>query len=169
MHRRTALAVCALLLLSAAPATAQSVIDPHAVYEKHCIRCHSEHGADFARLRMKVTDAKLLVRRNSAPVESLLRNHRGVKLADAEQKALVALFISGIRWDGVYQHRCARCHGPAVTFARDKLAVAGDRIVTVAGNRDVGDFLKTHGEATTSEIGLLIDMLRFQIETQPQR
>lgn len=168
MHHRTALAVCALLLLSAVPATAQSLIDPHAVYEKHCIRCHSEHGADFARLRMKVAGERLLVRRTSAAMDSLLRNHQGVKATDAEQKALLALFVSGIRWDGVYQHRCARCHGPAVSFARDKLTNTGVRIVTVAGNRDVGDFLKTHGEATPGEVGLLLDMLRFQLETKPR-
>lgn len=156
-----------LALLVPAAAGAQSVIDPHAVYEQHCFRCHAEHGADLARMRMKLADGILLVRRDSGSMERLLRDHQGVKLTDAEQKSLLALFIAGIKWDGIYQHRCARCHGPAVSFAREKLAIAGDRIVAAGGKRDAAEFLKSHGEASAGEISLLIDMLRFQLETRP--
>ena len=165
---KTACFVTALVLLSPVVADAQTIVDPHAVYEQHCIRCHSEHGADFARMRMRVTDGKPLVRRNSGPMDRLLRSHQGVKLADAEQKALLTLFVSGLKWDGIYQHRCAGCHGPAVSFARDKLAVDGDKIVTTAGGKDVGEFLKSHGQATVAETALLVEMLRFQIETRPR-
>ncbi|KAB2850219.1 MAG: hypothetical protein F9K44_05600 [Hyphomicrobiaceae bacterium] len=168
MRIDAALFAVALASPCAVPAKAQTIVDPHAVYERHCIRCHSEHGADLARLRMNVTDGKLLVRRNSGPMEKLLRNHQGITLTDAEQRGLLTLFVAGIKWDGVYQHRCAKCHGPAVSFARDKLAVAGEKILTTTGNRDVGEFLKSHGEATASEIALLMDMLRFQLETKPR-
>jgi mono/diheme cytochrome c family protein len=167
-HTNLGTLLLALAGLCPVPAKAQVVVDPHAIYEKHCIRCHSQHGADLARLRMRVVDGKLLVRRSSGSMDKLLRNHQGVKLTDAEQEGLLTLFVSGIKWDGVYQHRCAGCHGPAVSFARGKLAFDGDKIVTIAAGRNVAEMLNSHGQATAEETTLLLDMLRFQLETGPR-
>jgi cytochrome c5 len=167
----SALGAMALLVLisSSSDTTAQSQqkpIDPHRVYEQGCGKCHHEHGADLARLKLVLKDGKLRVARTGKDVAGLLRSHYGVRLTVQESAALFSLFEAGMASGGVYQRRCARCHEQAVVFARSKLTVRDGRIWTRTDDRDVATFLKKHGEATPEEIDILIAMFRRQLETQ---
>jgi hypothetical protein len=141
-------------------------IDPHRVYEQRCGNCHHEHGADLARLKFAMKDGKLQVERTGKDVSGLLRSHHGVRLSAEETAALVTLFEAALASGGVYQHRCARCHERAVTFARSKLIMRDGQVRTLDGDRDVALLLKDHGGATESEIDVLIEMLKRQLQTQ---
>jgi hypothetical protein len=157
------LAIAAVGLLAAAGA---QTIDPHRVYEQRCGNCHHEHGADLARLKFTLKDGALQVTRTGKDVSGLLRSHHGVRLSAEETAALVTLFEAGLASGGVYQHLCARCHERAVTFARSKLNMRDGQVRTLVGDRDVALLLKDHGGATASEIDVLIEMLKRQLQTQ---
>lgn len=143
--------------------------DPHAVFEQRCKGCHSEHGADLARQRLSLDAAGTLqVARSGQSVDTLLKAHHGVRLTPAEKTGLVTLMRKGLASGGVFQHRCASCHGKAVTFARDKLMLNEGTLRTRADNRRVADVLKGHGEATPTEVDTLLDILSWQLLTAPR-
>jgi cytochrome c5 len=155
--------------VTSSDAAAQSeakLIDPHRVYEQRCRSCHHEHGADLARQKLTLKDGRLQVTRTRQDVAGLLRSHHGVRLSAEESTALLSLFRAGLTWNGVYQLRCGRCHERAVTFARSKLIVRDGQVRTHAGDRDVADMLKEHGQATSREIEVLITMFKRQLETE---
>ncbi len=168
--RRLALLACLALVAPRLAAAAEPGVDPHAVYEKSCLSCHNEHAGDMSRQRLAVSKPKetLIVSRTGTGVEQLLKKHHGVKLSAAEAAAIIELFKKGLTWGGVFQHRCARCHGRAADFARATLTLADGRVRTQKGQTDVGAFLATHGEATATEIETLLEMLRYQVETKPK-
>ena len=163
-----ALALLIGLNLSTPQAASAQGLDPHKIYEKSCQSCHNEHGADMSRQRFKVANGILRVARTGTAVDQLLKKHHGVKLSADEMTVIIDLFKKGIAWGGVFQHRCASCHGRAADFARAKLGIADGNVRTLAGNVDVGSFLATHGEATPAEIATLMEMLRYQLETVPK-
>ncbi len=160
---RKTLAATALALAFATSAASQE--DPHRVYELRCHGCHSEHGADLARQKLKIDKDALTVNRTGTPLDTLLRKHHGVALSSAERSALVGLFQSGIRWAGVYQRLCASCHDKAVGFARERLVVKAGRVLSRRNDAEIDAFLKTHGGASDSEIETLLEMFRYQLET----
>lgn len=161
------IAFAALLFGCGDAAFAAGPNDPHQIYEERCRNCHFEHGADLARQKLRVVSGVLQVARTGKPTNRLLQDHHGVKLTAAEIAVLTELFTSGLKWGGVFQHRCARCHQSAANFARTRLMMADGRIVTRTDNVDVAGYLLTHGEATPAEIETLIEMLKFQIRTAP--
>lgn len=168
MSRMPALAAMAALVLAMVPIGGRAhAADPHQLYEQRCQKCHFEHAADLARQKLRSIDNALQVTRTAQPVERLLRSHHGERLTAGEIAALSELFSSGLRWNGVYQHRCRRCHERAVTFARTRLKLEGDRLATRANDRDVDTFLLSHGDAGPEEIATLLEMFRFQLRTQP--
>lgn len=171
MAARWMSAFSAMLLLAVCivSAYAAEAIEPHSLYEAKCRGCHSEHAADLARLKLATVKDKLQVKRTGAPLDSLLRKHHGVTLSAAETDALRTLFKSGIRWAGVFQHRCARCHDKGVTFARSALTSANGRIKAIKSGRDVDDYLSAgHGEASPADVQTLLEMFRYQLETAPK-
>ena len=144
-------------------------IDPHTLYETKCQGCHTEHGADLARQKLTMAKQTLQVSRTGATLDRLLHKHHGVTLSATEATALTVLFTSGIRWSGVFQHRCTKCHGKAVTFARSELTTKDGIVRTKKSNDDVDAFLtKGHGESTPAEIKLLLEMFRYQLDTAPR-
>ena len=149
-------------------ATAQ-VVDPHALYEAKCRGCHTEHGADLARLKFAVAGDKLQVTRTGVAVDQLLRKHHGVKLSAEESSVLDRLFKNGIKWGGVFQRRCARCHDNAMTLARAQLAISDGRVKVLKTSADVETFLsKGHGEVSSDEIAALLEMFKYQLATAPK-
>lgn len=162
-----AFSVC--LSFVAGSARAQSAgVDPHAVYEQACYSCHTEHAADLARQRLSIKSDKLAVARTGKDLATILKSHHGVKLKAEELAALTQLFRNGITWGGVYQHRCGGCHDKAVTLARSSLKMDGDKLVISKTGSDVATFLKTHGEASTTEVDTLVAMLKYQLATAPK-
>jgi len=154
--------------LAIVPRAFGQVLDPHTVYEKACRSCHNEHGADMSRQKLELANGALRVARTKTAVEQLLKKHHGVKLSPAETAGLMDLFKKGITWAGVFQHRCARCHGRAAEFARARLGLVDGTVRSKASNIEVGPFLGSHGEATAAEIQTLVEMLKYQIETAPK-
>lgn len=150
-------------------AFAAEQIEPHSLFEAKCQRCHSEHAADLARQKLAVVNDKLQIKRTGATVDNLLRKHHGVTLSAAEAAVLKTLFTSGIRWAGVFQHRCASCHDKGVTFARSALTSADGRIKALKSGRDVAEYLSAgHGEASPADVQTLLEMFRYQLETAPK-
>lgn len=157
------------LWVAASSAQAQgAVADPHAVYERACYSCHTEHAADLARQRLSIKTDKLAVARTGKDLATILKNHHGVKLKAEELAALTQLFRNGITWGGVFQHRCGGCHDKAVALARSSLKVDGGKLVISKTGGDVAAFLKTHGEASAAEIDTLVTMLKYQLATAPK-
>lgn len=165
--RLTGLSLFAAGMLLAGGTFAQTapVVDPHAVWERSCYSCHTEHAADFARLRLTTKAGKLIIASTGKELAPLLKNHRGVKLKTEEIAAISQLFRNGLAWGGVYQHRCASCHDKAVTLARTTLKLDGEKLIGQKDGRDIATFLATHGEATATEIATLVEMLKYQLAT----
>lgn len=164
-------AVFVTLLFSIASAGAQSTIavDPHALFETRCYSCHTDQPEDFAQLRLMSRTGKLAVAGSGKDLAVLLKNHRGVKLNPVEIAAISQLFRNELAWGGVYQHKCASCHGKAVTFARTNLRMDGDKLVGGANGRDISAFLAIHGDTTPAEVATLLDMLKYQLATQAKK
>ncbi len=177
-HAGLAAATCLVLsalwpLLTVAPAGAEqpasTLPDPHAVFEQRCKSCHTAHGADLARLNLVDKDGALRVTRSGQALSDLLKAHHGVRLNAAQTSSLVDMMRRGLASGGVFQHRCATCHDKAVTLARDRLHLDGaGTLRTRAGDKSVADMLKDHGGATPEEAGVLLDMLAWQLRTQPR-
>ncbi len=174
-RRRNAWASCLVvaLLQLVSPVAAQSPapaasIDPHAVYEGKCGRCHSEHGADLARQKLKLVSGKFTVARSGRDLEALLKKHHGVQLAIGEWPALASLFNLGLATGGAYQFRCARCHDRAVTLAREKSQISDGRLIVRSSGQDFSAFLAGHGEAKGTEVDSIVQALRFHLETLPK-
>lgn len=158
-------AVAALTLALILAGGSARAVDPYQIYEQHCHKCHFEHGADLAMQKLRSVNGALQVARTGRPIGRLLRSHHGERMQAAESAALIELFASALRWGGVYEHRCMRCHERAVSFARTRLKLEDDRLVTHANGRDVEQFLATHGDASSAEIVTLLEMFRFQLRT----
>lgn len=168
-HLASVIAVSLAMLHGFAARAADGLIDAHTLYEKQCRGCHTEHAADLARQKFRIVSEQLQVSRTGVPAENLLRDHHGVLLDASQRVALGQLFASGIKWAGVFQHRCAICHGKAVAFAREKMILENDRLITQGSRIEVAGYLATHGDATPKEIETLLEMLRYQIRTAPQQ
>lgn len=169
MSRISLIAAIGVMMLGVCPASAEQAaarIDPHLVYEQKCRGCHFEHGADLSRQNFALSDDTLRVSRTGVAVPKLLGKHHGVQLTQAEMDGLIGLFKSGIKWAGVYQHRCASCHDKAAAFARSKLGIADGRVTSKSSSADVANFLTSHGEATPAEIETLMEMFKYQLETE---
>ncbi len=163
MLRRIAMAVFLAAVWGSLGVAAD--VDPHRVYEAKCRSCHFEHGADMARLKFKEGKDGLVVHRTGQPVSQLLRSHHGVKLDTAEMAAVLGLFSNGLRWGGVFQRRCSGCHGRADEFARTNLEIRDAKVQARRDGKDVATLLAGHGEATADEVRILMEMLRYQLET----
>ena len=167
MRRAFVTIAVAATLLGPRPGCAQE--DAHGIYERQCHGCHAEHGADLARQKYKLENDVLSVARTGARVETLLRKHHGVSLTASETAALLTLFKSGIRWAGVYQRLCARCHDKAAGFARERLLLRDGQLVSRKDGAEVGELLKQHGGGSDEEISTLMEMLRYQLATDAKK
>lgn len=177
IEKAVATAALSLLCMSAASAqavgpqttaTAPSAIDPHALYEQRCSKCHTEHGADLARQKLQSVDGAVRVKRTGKAIEALLSKHQGVTLTTDETSALAGLFDLGIRSKGVFQRHCAICHKSGVAFTRKSVEMKDGRLIAKKAATEIGAFLGQHSRATPAEIEVLIEMMKYQLRTKPK-
>ena len=164
MWLRLALSIIAINCILNGDALAQ-VVDPHAVYEDRCARCHAEHSGDFSRKSMITQpDGRVVGRKTGAVITEFLARHRGTP-SQAEIAALVEMFALQLRTGGLYKDKCGICHTSAKRLARVHLEVLDARLVDRVTGRDVSAFLSEHGRLGPDEVGLIDEMLRWQLKT----
>ena len=160
------------LLISAFVATSAlsgsafaQVVDPHAVYEERCARCHAEHSGDFSRKTMIAgPDGELVGRETGKPVRGFLAHHRG-NPSQGEIAALMEMFTLQLKTGGLYKDKCGICHTSAKRLARVRLDVRDGVLIDRVTGRDVTAFLFVHGRLDGDEARLIDDMLRWQLKT----
>lgn len=164
MRRLPALAVFAGLVFAQGTGLGQS-IDPHAVFEARCSRCHTGHAADLARKSLSLApDGTAVSKASGGSVARLLDGHPGNPSA-AEIAALVDMFTRQIRSGGLFRRKCTSCHKRAVTLARRTLVVRQGRLVGRYTGNPMTSFLANHGRLEGSEIETMTQMLRWHVET----
>ncbi len=177
IEKIVATAALSLLCISAAAAQAvgpqtaapaPAAVDPHALYEQRCSKCHTEHGADLARQKLQFVDGAIRIKRTGKAIEAVLGKHHGVTLTTDETTALAGLFELGIKSKGVFQRHCAICHKSGVAFTRRSVEMKDDRLVARKAGTEIGAFLGQHSRATPAEIEVLIEMMKYQLRTKPK-
>ena len=122
-------------------------------------------AATFARKSMIKQDGGQIVgRKTGAVMTEFLARHRG-RLSQPEIAALVELFALQLRTGGLYKDRCRICHTNAKRLARVRLEVRDSRLVDRVTGRDITAFLSEHGRLSADEVGLIDEMLRWQLKT----
>ena len=125
----------------------------HSRFEALCGRCHG-HSGPFARDRLAIVDGQLVGRATGRRVEGFLRRHPGgLSAAD------IALFRDVMRRQveagGVFQDRCAICHGQAVELAAANLAIFESELRIRYSGEAVRDYLTGHGRLDDREIEIV--------------
>lgn len=159
------LIIVVVVMLTVGIAQAQPV-DPHAVYELKCTRCHEDHARAFADQHLVVIDDRVIGKRRSRDLEYFLINGHG-RLDPAEVRPLVAHLKSVIGADGLYERKCRMCHEPAVNFARIKLIIRDGKLMGRYSGHDIDAFMIDHGRVNQEEHPIIMDALRRQIVTKP--
>ena len=159
-------AIAALAILcapgkAAAQAGQAQPVDPHALFEERCGRCH-DHAGPFARDHLELRNGVVMGRTSRLPVPSYLPTHFG-KPSTAEIDLLVEMFRLQLVRGGLYRERCTICHAPARTLARTKLIVRDGRLVGRYSGADMKTFLSGHGRLTVEEAAMVERMLRWQL------
>lgn len=160
---RSALSLSVLLtLLLYLPMAAQSQpIDPHALFETKCGRCH-EHAGEFAREKLTIEAGDVVGRQSGKPVLITLASHFG-RLSEAEAGLIVDMFRHQILSDGLYKEKCRFCHDPAKDLARQTLILQEGQLVGRYSGRSVEDLLSYHGRLQGDEQKIVLDMLTWQL------
>jgi hypothetical protein len=156
-----------LLLIVRLHSAAAQVIDPHALYEQKCARCHEPHASALAKESVVRKDGALVGKESGRPLSTLLTNHRGTRLNEAEIKALVDHFGAMSTTGWLYQEKCLGCHDTAVKLARTMLIMRGEHVVGRYSGTEMETFLAGHGRLEAGEVGVIVSMLRRQLETKP--
>ena len=145
-------------MLLCLPMAAQSQpIDPHALFEATCGRCH-DHAGDFARETLTVEAGEEVGRQSGKPVLITLASHFG-RLSDAEADLIVDMFRRQILSDRLYKAICRFCHDPAKDLARQTLILREGQLFGRYSGRSVEDFLSYHGRLQGDELKTVLDML----------
>ena len=154
------LAVIAFLLCL--PLAAQSQpIDPHALFEAKCGRCH-DHAGVFALETLTIEAGDVVGRQSGKPVLTTLANHFG-RLSEAEAVLIVDMFRRQILSDGLYKAKCRFCHDPAKNLARQTLILREGQLVGRYNGRSIEDLLSYHGRLEGDEQKTVLDMLIWQL------
>lgn len=156
------LLVALAILLGWLPVHAQSV-DPHALYESRCTRCHEPHASEFARAQLKTEGDIVIGTETGEELSALLDGHRGTNLTTVEIRALVDHFAAMMTTGWIYQKKCTLCHEPAVKLARIWLIMRDGRLMGRYTGRDIEVFLGNHGRLTAEEVQIVTKMLQRQL------
>ena len=152
------------LLAPLAPASMAQPIDPHALFEQKCGRCHDGHAGDFARKSLLFENGELVSQKSRKRILDFLPRHFG-KLSADEVGALVDAFERQVQTDGLYQEKCRICHEPARALARRELALKHDQLVGRYTGADIKRLLSYHGRLSDQEQTIIYDMLVWQLAT----
>jgi hypothetical protein len=156
--------ICCLLIVGVAgwlPGGA-GALDVHALFEQRCGQCHG-HAGLFAREALRLEGGVVVGAKSGKAVSAFLPGHYGRLTAD-EATALTEAFLLQIRRGGLYEKKCRVCHDPAKELARRRLVVEEGVLRGRYSGRDVAAFLKTHGRLTPDEVGVLTEMLLWQLK-----
>lgn len=170
MSRHTVLHVVAVIILalivliavrlhSAAAAT----IDPHALYEAACSKCHSPHAVDLVRSSMRKIDGDVVANEADVPIAKLLARHGGTRLTADEIMALTRHFEQMLSTGFLFQEKCIVCHDRASEFARLSLVIRDGKLVGRYSGRDIAAFLTEHGRLTPAEAETMTATLARQL------
>lgn len=141
-------------------------IDPHAVYERACAKCHEPHASSLVQSALRDEAGRPVTARAGRDLsEFLLQGHRGAAVSAAEVEALVAQFDAMLASRFIFRKKCATCHGRAVDFARQELVLRGGKLYHRHDYKAVEDVLAYHGEVIPAEIPVLIEMLTRNLES----
>jgi hypothetical protein len=149
------------LLLCLSMAAQSQPIDPHALFEAKCVRCH-DHAGVFARETLTIEAGEVVGRRSGKPVLKTLAGHFG-KLSEAEAGLIVDMFRRQILSDGLYKAKCRFCHDPAKKLARQTLILREGQLVGRYSGRSIEDLLSYHGRLKGHEQKTVLDMLIWQL------
>jgi len=158
--------ILVLIIMLTAGIAQSDPVDPHAVYEQKCTRCHEDHARAFADQHLLVKGDRVIGKRRSRDLAKFLNNGHG-KLNPTEVAPLVAHFKSVIGANGLYKQKCRMCHEPAVNFSRIKLIMKDGKLLGRYSGRDIKEFMNEHGRVTQDELPIIMDALMRQLETQP--
>lgn len=152
------------VLFLSPPMIAQSqIVDPHALFEDKCGRCHGHAGA-FALEKLTIAKGEVVGQRSGKVVLKTLASHFG-RLADSEARQVVDMFRRQIEVGGLYQSKCRICHDPAKDLARRTLIMRNGQLFGRYSGRPVVDLLSYHGRLRDDERKVLLDMLAWQLTT----
>ena len=138
-------------------------IDPHALFEEKCGRCH-EHAGTFARKSLTVENGEVVGLRSGKAALKTLTSHFG-KLSDAEAELIVDMFRRQIESGGLYESKCRLCHDPAKNLARQTLIIRHGQLTGRYSGRSIETFLSRHGRLEGDELAVMLDMLAWQLTT----
>lgn len=155
--------VLAFLTGGLASAFAQTV-DPHQLYEQRCSGCHAPHAGDFVRDNLVLSGDRLVGRKSSRELQTVLESGHG-KLTPDEIESLATLMMNIQQSGRLFQKKCMICHDRAVNLARSELILKDGKLIGRYSNRDITEFLYTHGRLSPDEVTKMVDVLRRQLTT----
>lgn len=161
-----AVLLLALVLLVAVRlhSAAAAPIDPHALYERACTRCHPGHAVELVRKSIRRVDGEVVGAHRGTPISRLLAAHMGVELGPQEIALLTRHFEQMLSTGFVFQEKCIVCHDRASELARLHLVEREGRLVGRYSGRDIASFLTGHGRLTPPELETITTMLHRQLD-----
>lgn len=159
--RRLTIPFIGLCLLAWLAGTAAAADGPHALFEDRCGRCHG-HAGPFVAKAIVLREGEAVTRQDGEPLAAFLRGHRGRLTAD-EVALLTAHMTRIAERNGLFRAKCGACHENARQLAHDRLILRDGRVMGRYSDRDMAEFLPTHGRATAAEAAIILAMLREQL------
>jgi hypothetical protein len=150
-----------VLLSTIAPLAMAEAIDPHALFENRCGRCH-DHAGDLARETLLIEKGELVIKKSGQRLLDFLPDHFGKLTAD-ETSVLSETFRQQIRTGGLYQKKCRDCHGSARNLAERELILRNDQLIGRYTGADIKRFLTYHGRLSDVEQTVVHDMLVWHL------
>lgn len=158
--------------LSLVPGASQdlaTVIDPHALYEARCVRCHPPHAGEFVPSALERDEHGTIIgKHRGAAIDDLLVNGHG-RLSEEEVPVMLDHLTRIFELGSLFRNRCLICHDRAVDLARGRLILRDGALTGRYSGRDIAAFLATHGRLSADEVGPVVDMLTRQIATAQPR
>ena len=157
-----AFSVLLTLLMAGSPGLQAQDLDPHALYERSCARCHAPHAGDFAPKSLVRLGDRIVGREDGKELRAFLAAGHG-RLAPGEVDALVAHLAFVLESGGLFRDKCLICHDRAVVLARRELVLRDGRLVGRYTGRDIAVFLENHGRLDGAEVATILRMLERQL------
>ncbi len=156
-----------ILVIGTAVAYPQS-IDPHQLYEQNCGGCHAPHAGEFVPDNLVHSDGNTVGRKSGVELRAFLEAGHG-RLTQDEIMAIVAHLNSILKSGQLFREKCLICHDRAVKFARLQLTLKDGELVGRYSQRNIGQFLTSHGRLESDQVPQMVDVLKRQlVPEQPE-
>ncbi|MGB7988732.1 MAG: hypothetical protein WCF44_05015 [Candidatus Methylophosphatis roskildensis] len=152
---RLARLVIALGLIGGLAGAPLAATDLHAYWDQRCAGCHG-HAGDFSRRFLMVEGDRLLGWHQKERLPQFLRNHYA---ADEYADAIHAMLLAQRQQQPIYREKCAGCHQSAAELVRASIIVRDGRLTTRRGQRDLAEFLGSHGGLAAGQLPELLESL----------